>query len=703
MLLENDKDIKWQSLIPIYVKFSKGVWRTRLNHIKNDKFINIASNIEILIFKLLYTHTAIQQVDRIIYQANIIIINNDNNYEDLISDIRHHNIILYIPQILVFEYMANIRLREDQINDLDNFNVYKDGVPESKLVQKLMGSGKTYVLSTMLSNIRADGEHLSILVTPESLFETNAQDMFERTLSFFGVRMSFIIYERITLEFAYKSISKLEYLYRKLVRVIGTKEYIITTPSQLHTLQNSFLEFMNSMKTVRHESIYNFAYIKVSTKLSDILSLLKDSGTPVFDEVDVIFNPSVEHNFSVSPKQPTNELMLYTIIELYKYVATNKDIIEKINVRDTAQAEQTEKYYSSVVRHMIVIKAINIITTTEKWKKETSIITSVLDFPKLIYNFFESETGDVEVATKINTISPTLMEFIATIHQQVYTIFPATWKRTVNLHHGRSLERPLDPIPVPYVASNTPNERSEFANKWNVINVTIMTYLVTGISSEQASNFIARLKIRLSIFDSNDQIDEANKLREDFKKLSDSNIDLDTIMPHNIKIRESFLHKFNKGRTDLHAIELLDFVLEFVLPNVGDVVSQIIANPQNLGSMFLSTQGYSGTMENLYVFPHRVSEDNIYLESGGNGKVLAKMLKSDSLIKHVKNKTIKVADIISLFNDVTNLVGLIDIGAIFKTYKNYNFAVEVLDVLKENIYFVLYFYEKSKSLHILLK
>eukprot|EP00919_Chromeraceae_sp_WS-2016_P021658 GHVR01051178.1.p1 GENE.GHVR01051178.1~~GHVR01051178.1.p1 ORF type:complete len:129 (+),score=21.82 GHVR01051178.1:14-400(+) len=113
--------------------------------------------------------------------------------------------------------------------------------------------------------------------------------------------------------------------------------------------------------------------------------------------------------------------------------------------------------------------------------------------------------------------------------------------------------------------------------------------------------------------------------------------------------------------------------------------------------MFLSTQGYSGTMQNTYIFPHTINKDNIILESGGNGKV--KMLNSkDTQIKPIVKKYVK--SVVSLF-DITNLVALIDIGAVFKTYKNQKFAEEMMSHLGEKIDGVLYFDEVSNSLRLL--
>eukprot|EP00919_Chromeraceae_sp_WS-2016_P010407 GHVR01024349.1.p1 GENE.GHVR01024349.1~~GHVR01024349.1.p1 ORF type:complete len:437 (-),score=72.91 GHVR01024349.1:16-1281(-) len=421
----------------------------------------------------------------------------------------------------------------------------------------------------MMSSIRADGKHLSILVTPESLFDTNAQDMFQRTLSFFGVMASFVTFERIAVGFAFKSLKKLKYLYRMLYRVISTKEYVVTTPASLHSLQNFFIELIHGTTTMTEEELS--PSIQVSQVISNILNLFRKYGTPVFDEVDVIFNPAVEHNSPVSAKQQPNSLIINTIVQLYKYIATDGNINKKINVRDSSQAEESEKYYTSAVLDMVRDKAVHIITTSDEWQ-----MYHIKPYIKYIKRMFEKKEGDFAAATEINKINPRMMESIATIHQQVYVLFPATWKKTVNLHFGRSWERLNDPIPVPYVASNTPNERSEFSNKWDVTNKTIMT-------SEQASLFIMNKQIQLQTFKYNSG--KANELIQNFNELSGQ--DILKLKPKSNDVTVIFRDKFNSGRSPLHTNELLQFVLDSVLPQVGDVALQISANPQNLASMFL--------------------------------------------------------------------------------------------------------------------
>eukprot|EP00919_Chromeraceae_sp_WS-2016_P076098 GHVR01179951.1.p1 GENE.GHVR01179951.1~~GHVR01179951.1.p1 ORF type:complete len:827 (+),score=184.85 GHVR01179951.1:212-2482(+) len=75
------------------------------------------------------------------------------------------------------------------------------------------------------------------------------------------------------------------------------------------------------------------------------------------------------------------------------------------------------------------------------------------------------------------------------------------------------------------------------------------------------------------------------------------------------------------------------------------------------------------------------------------------MLTSDCVIKPVEVKSVvKVSDVVSLF-DTSNLI---DIGAVFKTYKNKILADELLELYNE-IDGVLYFDERSNSLRLLMK
>ena len=77
------------------------------------------------------------------------------------------------PAFLVFEYYANLSLRKAQVKKMERF---LEGEDLNLVMEMIMGSGKSKVLLPLLGMMRADGDALSMVIVPQSLFESVAQD-----------------------------------------------------------------------------------------------------------------------------------------------------------------------------------------------------------------------------------------------------------------------------------------------------------------------------------------------------------------------------------------------------------------------------------------------------------------------------------------------------------------------------------------------
>lgn len=77
------------------------------------------------------------------------------------------------PAYLVFEYFANIAMRQPQVEKLEKFLA---GGELNLVMEMIMGSGKSKVLLPLLGLMRADGKALSMLIVPQPLFESVSQD-----------------------------------------------------------------------------------------------------------------------------------------------------------------------------------------------------------------------------------------------------------------------------------------------------------------------------------------------------------------------------------------------------------------------------------------------------------------------------------------------------------------------------------------------
>lgn len=125
-----------------------------------------------------------ERINELIKKANS---KNGQEFFDAINDLKteinkeSHYSIEEFPALAVFEYLAGMRLRKDQPSYVPQGEKYFVDL----IIQRLMAAGKTFVLGTILALMKADGYHLSVLIPPSSLFQTNAQDMHQRSVRFF--------------------------------------------------------------------------------------------------------------------------------------------------------------------------------------------------------------------------------------------------------------------------------------------------------------------------------------------------------------------------------------------------------------------------------------------------------------------------------------------------------------------------------------
>src|SRR5690606_38036604 len=104
-----------------------------------------------------------------------------------------------------------------------------------------------------------------------------------------------------------------------------------------------------------------------------------------------------------------------------------------------------------------------------------------------------------------------------------------------------------------------------------------------------------------------------------------------------------FMENINKKST-----EDLDYILKFtaekVLKPLQVYKDQIYSFPLNVPSMFQSVQGYSGTIDEIFIFPHNiiwsenslVSKENVHYDKGSSGWVMQCLLNGDPQIVPVE-------------------------------------------------------------------
>eukprot|EP00919_Chromeraceae_sp_WS-2016_P065352 GHVR01154570.1.p1 GENE.GHVR01154570.1~~GHVR01154570.1.p1 ORF type:complete len:1360 (+),score=396.55 GHVR01154570.1:288-4082(+) len=561
-----------------------------------------------------------------------------------------------------------------------------------------------------------------------------------------------------------------------MLRCITQREYIVLSPTTAHALQNSFIEvlFILVSKTKKENNNNNSSIqdiinkqslnlIDILIELSKILNILRWYTIGIYDEIDITYNPKTENNYPLKERTSPSPLSLPVIGLLYQFLTIDLNINFKYS-------DDLYNIYNDDLKPKLIIKATEILINTPSLNEIICIkpIDNKLCYDN-IYLFLNNEYGNIEVAQNMLKLNMNDgFQILAIIHLQLWEFFLQVLKSSVNLNYGRSKTRPEYALPIPYSSANTPNERSEYANRWELINKSFVLYLVDGVSFSQAQHIIIKIQQTLSVkgneggvelwaqlikhnnsigsgsgsgsSDENNNDNNNNNNNDnnnnDINKLDD--IDRQLLDPisldiHNKEVVLRFLYLYNNGDTPTHKKYKIQYVIEEVLPYIDTPKKQIFSNPQNLSSMLRVTQGYSGTIDNSFILPHSVYSlyhfskrlNGLYIDVGGNGKILYKLLQNKSKIVDVSNELdinneinpkLVMMKVMSITNN--NYSAIIDVGAVFKSFSNYETAVLILESTKQIIDTethkvindvnkiasgVLYFDESTSTLRALLR
>ena len=155
------------------------------------------------------------------------------------------------PRVLVFELLTTFMVRQKQLELVENFlKTVKSG--RSRVVQMIMGGGKTSVVSPLLGLMLADGKRLVSLIVPDSLLpqsKAEIQDKFVQILTknvseFRFVRTQGSHKEKLTMEDGYVEWAK------RLRNARATRSIVCAGPSSMKALMLELVDVMQRLESV---------------------------------------------------------------------------------------------------------------------------------------------------------------------------------------------------------------------------------------------------------------------------------------------------------------------------------------------------------------------------------------------------------------------------------------------------------------------
>lgn len=529
-------------------------------------------------------------------------------------------------KLLGIEFSSGHILRKNQA---ETIAALLDG--NNQVKQLGMGLGKSSILLPELLNHYADGTWMALGLIPEWLYEIVSNDLDLNCQAYFGQKIYKFEFDRntpLTNEWLLKQ-------YVNLASSIQKRDAVITTKTYLLSFKDKYIEMQQELK---YASQNNRKEIEDKLKLmADILLLFKERAKVIADEVDSILDVRQELNYALGApdKLPPEKFKLG--IEIFKKInawslsknkelasfaealLNNKQAGTSNDLKLNAQKQVAREYYNQFGKELKDISQedfIKYILSSEDLKLETKD-----DIPLFMH--------------KLKTNNEPLYKKIGLLRQYVGETFNSTFNLSNNAKYGRGKDGVKT---VPYKASNTPSD-AEFGDSFERITYYIQDYLQMGLTDQQINTFIAQQVKLIDLEIQEARIkDQVLELKDcpSFKRFHQLYPDIDLIQaskdPNVAKQLEQLINKNSHTK--------LDFLENWILPNIEMAATQVSANAFDLVDMVAEFNGFTGTTWNLDTYHKKINTMNAF-EKGTDGRSLEFLY--DSYQKG--NLAINIADI----------------------------------------------------------
>ncbi len=496
------------------------------------------------------------------------------------------------PEFLIMEYEANILFREKQVS------VIHEMVHDPDCIKQLiMGAGKTTVILPLVALLRADGEHLSIVISTQALYGTMKDQLLRQSKNLLNQDGFAFEWERYPLA---ESLKKANGLYSRLLGAIENRQYILSTRESFQCLEASYTELLNAKATATGSKKEEIE--QALSELKKVRKLLKDKGRVTADEVDHLMNPKEKTIFPTGPAQKFNPEELAITIEVYTQLLKSP----KVGLHENNQGNLTEKEQEverrAVATHFVSSEQGLALIATDAIQK----------------NFIQAHQNDfIEylLCKKGETDFPLIADFLAkypdkdnaiqTLRGLLSEILSTTLAGTYSKDYIRSKDMETT---TPTEEKDVPKEGSQFGHRLENLCFILQDYLHMGVAPEKLQSILK--------FWHQNALAQADKEKVPYGETAAAQT-----FAHIFGKSLQDLKKNNQGEPRLADCEalskilkndeqkLFSFLKEHLLnkPSLyGELIEQ---NSQQFVSMFSSFGGFSGTL-NPYIF-HRCNQKTI--------------------------------------------------------------------------------------------
>lgn len=498
------------------------------------------------------------------------------------------------PQLLLFEYMTNLLLRDSQLKMVQDFLQYPNCIR-----QAVTGAGKSTVILVLTALMQANGTNLVTVNFPKQLFEENLNDLQNKLGRIFERSVYPLQFNMNTPTVIEGEKSVFKEMYEDLLRTTLEKGIVISTLESQQALEQKWIRLMDQQSKQDPATIpyIEAQHLKYLTK---IILFKRERDYTILDEFDKALNQREERHLKVGNASPIPKFIWETSLNLYDLFLAEPEL----GLQRNAQGALLTDPQRTAILDRIAGKVAS------QWATQKGLSASEKDFLKR-YIIGEDEA----ILAHIQHWSLEELDAIAVIKDQFYTFLPLSLSKTCQVRYMRSEDGEHT---VPCLASDIPRESSEFDQILEKINYTIQDYYQTGVRESFIKEWVASKKrlaeagVMNKAYASLDDTPEAKVFAEYFPGRKLSNVLMSQI-PELVQDVNSDPKKIRR-------------FLEEALSKQEVSSGKISCDGNNLVSMSKHTAGASATLGSLHALPPSIQTAGAE-DKGAIGKMVTTMLK----------------------------------------------------------------------------
>lgn len=569
------------------------------------------------------------------------------------------------PILAVFEWECGYVATAAQITN------FKDMLSESNLFKlEALAGGKTTVIRNLIAKYKADGYHLSGVITHVPLMEMH-HPLFEKAArEAYGEKVLTFNFSRKT---PTDAVSLTQILY-SLNQMIVEKGRIDLSKRDLLSLHHAVLLKWDQLQKpaielgLKPDSTKPAEDLTIQKELdvcNKVISLIENHLALGSDEFDTISNCEEEHIFAYGGKMPLNPQKVKGALKIMEWILNDPSLKEERKAfRKNLQCKFSEKEYTDFI-DKIALLAHRDIAPDLDGDQLVDYLTNPLQEGESP-DFFNDEIMPHAAATELKVIKKYLQDIMT----------PSTLRKQGGVKYGRSAD---GWIVKPYESSDVCMENSQQSSEEETIWFTLCNYLdrtLGGVKADQIGELVQTKQAEAA-----KEIKNARKLDKliSFKDTKAAKAwDKDFDIPLIEVIPEQYQEIAKQINKDPKLLER--FLLHYVFPKNYSSKEKIGANANDLAEMVLEFYGSAGTSEVAPTFPEKIKLiEELVSQEGVNGRVLW------SLIKTFQDGDILYSDNVldTLGEEMKEGDTLIDLAPAFPGIAGKSIAKKVGDKLKE--------------------